>query len=74
MERRREQLHEGSSVSLPVWAHSFLEEIGYEAELRRGEKNPETADNRIENLRELMATLPASTENPAEGLQNFWTN
>jgi superfamily I DNA/RNA helicase len=71
IERRREQLLARPSVSLPVWAHSFLEEIGYEAELRRSEKNPETADNRIGNLRELMATLPAPADDPELALQNF---
>jgi superfamily I DNA/RNA helicase len=71
VERRREQLHGQPAVSLSVWAHSFLDEIGYEADLRRGEKNPETADNRIENLHELMATLPAATEKPEESLQDF---
>ncbi len=34
-------------------ARISCEEIGYEAELRRGEKNPEAADNRVRNLREL---------------------
>jgi DNA helicase-2/ATP-dependent DNA helicase PcrA len=71
IERRREQLRARPAVSLPVWAHSFLEEIGYETELRRSEKSPETADNRIGNLRELMATLPAATEDPEAGLQRF---
>jgi superfamily I DNA/RNA helicase len=71
VERRREQLHGQPAVSLSVWAHSFLDEIGYEADLRRGEKNPETADNRIENLHELMATLPATAEKPEVALQDF---
>jgi superfamily I DNA/RNA helicase len=71
VERRREQLRARPAVSLPVWAHSFLEEIGYEAELRRSEKNPETADNRIGNLRELMASLPVAVDDPEAGLQRF---
>jgi DNA helicase II / ATP-dependent DNA helicase PcrA len=71
VERRREQLSARPSVSLPVWTHSFLEEIGYEAELKRSEKNPETADNRIGNLRELMATLPVSADDPEAALQRF---
>jgi superfamily I DNA/RNA helicase len=71
VERRREQLRVRPAVSLPVWAHSFLEEIGYEAELRRSEKNPETADHRIGNLRELMATLPLAADDPEAGLQRF---
>jgi superfamily I DNA/RNA helicase len=71
VERRRGQLRARPAVSLPVWAHSFLEEIGYEAELRRGEKNPETADNRIGNLRELVASLPAAADDPETELQKF---
>jgi DNA helicase-2/ATP-dependent DNA helicase PcrA len=39
------------------WADRFLDYIGYFNELRRSEKNPETAEGRIRNLRELMATL-----------------
>src|SRR5665213_1668071 len=60
IERHRARLSARPPVSLPVWALSFLEEIGYEADLRRGEKNPETAEHRILNLRELMASLPAA--------------
>jgi superfamily I DNA/RNA helicase len=71
VERRHGQLSARPAVSLPVWAHSFLEEIGYEAELKRGEKNPETAANRINNLRELMATLPSAGDDPEAGLQKF---
>jgi DNA helicase II / ATP-dependent DNA helicase PcrA len=71
VERQRARLRARPPVSLPVWAHSFLEEIGYEAELRRGEKNPETADHRIANLRELTATLPAAADDPELALQQF---
>ena len=71
VERQRARLRARPSVSLPVWAHSFLEEIGYEAELRRAEKNPETADNRIGNLHELMASLPSAAEDPEAGLEKF---
>ena len=38
-------------------ADRFLEEIGYFTELRRSEKNPETAENRVRNLKDLIATL-----------------
>ncbi|HTA30156.1 MAG TPA: UvrD-helicase domain-containing protein [Candidatus Cybelea sp.] len=71
VERYRERLAARPPVSLPVWAHGFLDEIGYEADLRRGEKNPETADNRVANLRELMASLPATAENPELALHQF---
>ena len=53
----------GAGVS---WRRSVIE-----AELRRGEKNPETADNRIGNLRELTATLPGNGGDPERRLQNF---
>ncbi len=71
VERHRERLRALPAVSLHVWAHSFLEEIAYEAELRRGEKNPEMADNRIGNLRELMASLPSTGDNPEAALEKF---
>ncbi len=48
-----------------------MEEIGYIADLRRGEKTPEAADNRARNLKELVATLSAASANPAEDLQTF---
>ncbi len=71
VERYRERLRLRPPVSLGVWAHGFLDEIGYEADVRRGEKNPETADNRIANLRELMASLPATAEDPELALHQF---
>ncbi len=43
--------------SLQFWAEHFLDETGYFAELRRLEKNPENAEDRIRNLKELMATM-----------------
>ena len=60
------------SFSLQTWADKFLDEIGYFAELRRSEKNVETADNRVRNLKDLMADLDASPElPPADRLQSF---
>ena len=63
-----------SDVSLEAWADHFLDEIGYFAELRRSEKNPEAAENRLRNLRDLMATLDGSepaAEPPFDRLQSF---
>jgi len=58
--------------SLQTWADKFLDEVGYFADLRRSEKNIETADNRVRNLKDLMADLDASPElPPAERLQSF---
>jgi superfamily I DNA/RNA helicase len=71
IERHRAKLHAGQTLSLQLWAGQLLEEIGYAADLRRGEKNPDAADNRARNLKELVATLSAAAPNPLESLQNF---
>ncbi len=74
VERTQAHLRTGQSLSLLVWAERFLEETGYLAELRRSEKNPETAENRVRNLKDLVATLDdgkAFTAQPAERLQQF---
>jgi superfamily I DNA/RNA helicase len=78
IERTRSHLHAESLAhdphALQTLADRFLEEIGYFAELRRSEKNKETAENRVRNLRDLIATLdgsgPASVR-PFERLQSF---
>jgi superfamily I DNA/RNA helicase len=71
VERHRALLHARPGVSLPIWARGFLAEIGYEADLRRGEKSPETADNRVANLRELIASLPPAAQEPEAELRKF---
>jgi len=78
IERTRERL-QAESLShdlhaLQTVADRFLEEIGYFTELRRSEKNPETAENRIRNLKELIATLDgnaAVSQPPLDRLQTF---
>jgi len=42
---------------LANWANHFVDEIGYLKELRRSEKNPETAEGRIRSLKELIGSL-----------------
>jgi superfamily I DNA/RNA helicase len=74
LERHRATLHAGQTISLAQWAERFLEEIAYVADLRRGEKNPDAADNRVRNLKELVATLSVSAANPLESLQEFLDN
>jgi DNA helicase II / ATP-dependent DNA helicase PcrA len=71
IERHRARLHDGGTLSLQLWAEKFLEETGYVADLRRGEKTPEAADNRVRNLKDLVATLSATAANPLESLQDF---
>ncbi len=63
-----------SNASLETWANHFLDEIGYFEELRRVEKTPEGAENRIRSLRELVATLDRSSQlglAPFDRLQTF---
>jgi superfamily I DNA/RNA helicase len=71
VERQRSKLRERQISSLAVWAKGFLGEIGYGAEMRRAEKNPEVADNRMENLRDLADTLPGTVVDPEQQLQDF---
>ncbi len=71
IERQRAKLQSVGPVTLRLWAERFLEEINYSAELLRSEKTPEAGENRVRNLRELAATLPESSTNPAEDLQTF---
>jgi superfamily I DNA/RNA helicase len=71
IERHHQNLQGGQMVSLSAWAAGFLAEIGYEADARRGEKNPDAADSRIQNLRDLIATLPGPGGAPERQLQDF---
>jgi superfamily I DNA/RNA helicase len=55
-----------------IWAERFLAEIGYLEDLRRSEKNPENADNRVRNLKELIATIDGEElAAPAERIESF---
>jgi len=73
----RQQLYAPPSHNpraLEAWASRFLDETGYFQELRRGEKDPETAENRIRNLRDLVASLDdqcAPDEPLTDRLQRF---
>jgi DNA helicase II / ATP-dependent DNA helicase PcrA len=74
IETTRAPLHGPETVSLKDWAETFLNEIGYWDALRKGDKNVETSENRIRNLKDLIATLDeaaADADTPAERLQGF---
>src|SRR5205085_3136411 len=75
VEETKAHLHTGQNLSLQIWADQFLDETGYVAELRRSEKTPEASENRVRNLKELVATLDATpgtpTPDPAERLNTF---
>jgi superfamily I DNA/RNA helicase len=52
----------GHPTALQEWAEKFLNDTGYWNELRRGEKNVEQAENRIRNLRDLIAKMDGEAE------------
>lgn len=68
-----ERTRDAIGGKLSQWAESFLTETGYINDLRRSEKNPEIGENRIRNLKELVADLDGdgSTKKPMDRLQEF---
>ncbi len=78
IERTRGVLHTESlsrdPQALKNWADRFIDEMGYFTELLRSEKNKETAENRVRNLNEMVATLDgpeAAALPPFDRLQLF---
>jgi DNA helicase II / ATP-dependent DNA helicase PcrA len=73
IERTRAPLLVSAALSLKNWAEKWLAEIGYPDELRRSEKDVESAENRIRNLNEMVAALDSQTagSSPAERLGIF---
>jgi superfamily I DNA/RNA helicase len=45
------------NFSLRQWANQWLDNVGYWEDLRRADKDPEAAENRMRNLKDLVATL-----------------
>ena len=63
-----------NTPTLQAWAEDFLNETGYLAELRRAEKDAEAGENRVRNLRDLVATLDRSapaSKSLSERLESF---
>jgi superfamily I DNA/RNA helicase len=79
VEKTRGNLQSGgpAGIFLERWANAWLDEIGYFEELQRCEKKAEGAEMRIENLKDLLATLDGnrneavSTAPPFERLETF---
>jgi superfamily I DNA/RNA helicase len=73
IETTRLTLTRDEGVVLAHWAKAWLDGIGYWNELRRSEKEAETAENRINNLRELIGSMDdaAPGQPPTERLQSF---
>jgi len=57
IQNQHDLLANDPNIVLSKWADDFLNGVGYYAELKRGEKDPEVAESRIRNLRELMPDL-----------------
>jgi DNA helicase II / ATP-dependent DNA helicase PcrA len=57
IQNQHDHLAKDPNIVLSRWADDFLNSVGYYAELKRGEKDPEVAESRIRNLRELMSDL-----------------
>jgi superfamily I DNA/RNA helicase len=61
VEQARARLQQPGAVNDPQalqhWAEDLLTRVGYFDDLRRSEKDPETAENRVRNLKELIASL-----------------
>ncbi len=76
VEHRRAQLASESlgrdASGLEKFSTSFLDEIGYWSELRRSEKDVEAGENRVRNLRDLIATMDGTNSTVlSEKLESF---
>jgi superfamily I DNA/RNA helicase len=71
VEATRRELITGSRGSLQAWSERIVAETGYCDELRRSEKDPEVAEQRIRNIKELAVNLDRSEGDVAlDCLQN----
>ncbi|MCC7375627.1 MAG: UvrD-helicase domain-containing protein [Verrucomicrobiales bacterium] len=58
LENARQRLEQAATGQpLAPWAEGILTETGYWEHLRRSERNIETAENRVRNLKEMIASL-----------------
>ena len=74
IDRVHAPLEANQPVGLMQWATDFMAETGYFEDLRRQEKDQEIADNRIKNIKDLVADLDggtATTHKPAERLATY---
>jgi superfamily I DNA/RNA helicase len=55
------------------WGEELFERMGYFADLRRGEKDAEAAENRVQNVKDLLASLEEhrSGAAPMERIESF---
>lgn len=69
--RERQPLVVNPQTNLTEWATKLLTEIGYFEDLRKGEKDAETAENRIENVKEMLANLNEAGEPSSTALEKI---
>jgi superfamily I DNA/RNA helicase len=55
--QQHQALGNDPNIVLSHWADSFLDSVGYYAELKKGEKDQEVAEARIRNLKDLLPDL-----------------
>ncbi|HVK57314.1 MAG TPA: 3'-5' exonuclease, partial [Candidatus Kapabacteria bacterium] len=60
-------------LDLTKWADDFLTEIGYYDELRKGEKDQELADNRIQNVKAMLKDLDEAEKRNKPALERIET-
>ena len=61
------------NLDLTKWADDLLTEIGYYEELRKGEKDPETAENRVQNVKSMLKDLDDAGERTKPALERIET-
>ena len=74
IDRARKKLQSPAPLPLHAWTQQFFQEIGYLDEIRRQEKDSDTGENRIRNVKELLATLDREESGalpPVERLHKF---
>ena len=57
IESARRELQGAGTWSARRWGEEWFERIGYFADLRRGERDAEAAENRVQNVKDLLASL-----------------
>jgi superfamily I DNA/RNA helicase len=73
IEHARKKLQSAVPLPLVRWAEQFFSDIGYLDEIRRQEKEPTAAENRIRNLKELLAGLDRDDVASAAPVERFRT-
>jgi DNA helicase II / ATP-dependent DNA helicase PcrA len=71
IENSRAQVGTNELASLGGWAEKFFADVGYIDELRRGEKTVEAGDNRVRNVKELIAELDATGGPVQSGIERI---